>query len=70
MKKRQSAQTTRHYIERFCPAAKASFQIDVKTGWEGLIQQLEAEELREKEERAKAKKTGANFEPVSKKPHT
>ena len=54
MKKHQSAQTTRHYIERFCPPAKQFLAVDVKLGFEALIAQLEEEELREKEERAKA----------------
>jgi hypothetical protein len=57
MKKGQSPQTTRHCIERWIPAAKQFLQVDVKTGFEALILQLEAEELREKEERAKAKET-------------
>ena len=56
MKKHQSAMTVRHYIERFVPVAKASLQIDVRTGFEALIAQLEEEELREREAKAQAAK--------------
>jgi predicted HD phosphohydrolase len=52
MKKHQSAQTTRHYIERFVPAAKQFLQVDGEMGFEALIAQLV--EVEEKEALAKA----------------
>jgi hypothetical protein len=54
MRKGQSPQTTRHAVERFIPAAKQFLHIDVETGFEKLIADLEAEELIEKEAQAKA----------------
>jgi hypothetical protein len=46
--------TLRFLIERFVPPAKQSIDVNLKTGFEKLIQQLEDEEQKEKERLEKA----------------
>ena len=48
--------TLRFLIERFVPPAKQALDINLKSGFEKLIQDLEAEEQREAEEKAAREK--------------
>jgi hypothetical protein len=46
--------TLRFLIERFIPPAKQALDINVKSGFEKLIEDLEEQERKEAEERGKA----------------